>query len=1029
MKKFTSRIFAMFLAVLMICSMVPMTVFADVSVMPSLDITSIEDITLTYGTPSSSKFQKDRVFSPATISIGETVSKQGTAFFDLYCRYTGNWRATFSPAAFRVENVIVDTPDIVDIEYTLAGWNGDEGNGSPWLQINFKGKRAGTVNISYTYYLQQGSISDYHYSSYYNYHWDTNTDNTWYKYTNSITITVEPCNNHVDADGDGFCDNDGACMHDHDQNQYCTVDGCKHGSDCCPKVMAPSYDELKEIIREGIKVNCINDSASHLNSGIDYELYEDSYSISKVNRNNGEYSVLVTISPDKYVSDFNEKTGTEHSSPDLQTVTLKWNVDESKWTANQNDFPVIFEVECETQDIEPEAPTQDELDEITADGSVTLHCTNGEMVHKDGIYALDDYNVGKVTKEGDVYVAYLTVAGSDYLGEYTETYGEHEISGTASKKARLVYEDGTGWTADESLNFTFNVICETIEKAPEKPGYSELKDLFGDEAVEVACATDSNAHETKTYGLTRDSYTLGDVAGDSESGYQVSLTIKSEPYVEQYSKTYGAHIPYGSDQAVIILNYNQETKKWEMEENLPIHFDAIDKPSDVPKGLTNSQANEALDGNVSANISCITNEEHEDKTYDFIKNGFVIGDVYLNDAGEYCQDVTIDSSVYVKQYINEYGKHEVPNTVAEPVIHFTYDKEEGQWVIEEGTWELDIELKCEIPEDPDKPVTPAAPTAPKTLDELNAILGSLKDQAVLLDCQNTSRNHKDMALGLLDGTFIIGEVEGNAKDGYSVLVIVSGEGYLNTYANTYGTHSLSGAKTGTIRLEFKDGKWTLASELPVKFALMCKSSSSSSSSSSGGSSGGNARSTTDSAYRNAAGKAGKWIFEGNLFTKTDGTLPSNEYLKIGDTIYGFYTNGYAINYKHKEKYTDEAIAARGGYKDADGTWKLCGWWFQFNDGTYPTNGWEHLTYNDRADWYYFDEDGWMVDGWLNWNGNWYYLHTEYDGTRGHMYTGWHEIDGKWYYFQEDANGVLGALVTGGTTPDGNTVGADGAMIQ
>lgn len=359
--------------------------------------------------------------------------------------------------------------------------------------------------------------------------------------------------------------------------------------------------------------------------------------------------------------------------------------------------------------------------------------------------------------------------------------------------------------------------------------------------------------------------------------------------------------------------------------------------------MTNSQANEALDGNVSANISCITNEEHEDKTYDFIKNGFVIGDVYLNDAGEYCQDVTIDSSVYVKQYINEYGKHEVPNTVVEPVIHFTYDKEEGQWVIEEGTWELDIELKCEIPdepdkpvdpedpdkpvnpEDPDKPVTPAAPTAPKTLDELNAILGSLKDQAVLLDCQNTSRNHKDMALGLLDGTFIIGEVEGNAKDGYSVLVIVSGEGYLNTYANTYGAHSLSGAKTGTIRLEFKDGKWTLASELPVKFALMCKSSSSSSSSSSGGSSGGNARTTTDSAYRNAAGKAGKWIFEGNLFTKTDGTLPSNEYLKIGNTIYGFYTNGYAINFKHKEKYTDEAIAARGGYKDADGTWKLCGW--------------------------------------------------------------------------------------------------------
>lgn len=214
---------------------------------------------------------------------------------------------------------------------------------------------------------------------------------------------------------------------------------------------------------------------------------------------------------------------------------------------------------------------------------IKVVCKNDEADHKPESYRLEkgSYSVSKLTKEGGTYKTELTVEAAAYVAKYNKTHGDHVLDDENSKTMSLVYNEQGQWEAEESAEITFNVFCETIEKAPEKPGYSELKELFGDEAVEVACATDSNAHETKTYGLARDSYTLGDVVGNSESGYQVSLTIKSESYVEQYSETYGAHIPYGSGQAVITLNYNQQTKKWEVEENLPIHFDAIDKPSDV----------------------------------------------------------------------------------------------------------------------------------------------------------------------------------------------------------------------------------------------------------------------------------------------------------------------------------------------------------------------------------------------------------------------------------------------------------------
>lgn len=50
-----------------------------------------------------------------------------------------------------------------------------------------------------------------------------------------------PAHECVDEDGNGFCDDPecGKCLHDHDGDGYCTVDGCEHlhegDSACCPK--------------------------------------------------------------------------------------------------------------------------------------------------------------------------------------------------------------------------------------------------------------------------------------------------------------------------------------------------------------------------------------------------------------------------------------------------------------------------------------------------------------------------------------------------------------------------------------------------------------------------------------------------------------------------------------------------------------------------------------------------------------------------------------------------------------------------
>ena len=116
-----------------------------------------------------------------------------------------------------------------------------------------------------------------------------------------------------------------------------------------------------------------------------------------------------------------------------------------------------------------------------------------------------------------------------------------------------------------------------------------------------------------------------------------------------------------------------------------------------------------------------------------------------------------------------------------------------------------------------------------------------------------------------------------------------------------------------------------------------------------------------------------------------------------------------------------------------GQWKqdANGWWFAGTDGSYPKAGWAQLEWNGQKLWYHFDANGYMSTGWIQDNGNWYYLHAAGDGNRGFMHTGWQEIGGKWYYFHKDTDGAalpVGAMLSNTVTPDGCTVGRDGAWI-
>lgn len=113
---------------------------------------------------------------------------------------------------------------------------------------------------------------------------------------------------------------------------------------------------------------------------------------------------------------------------------------------------------------------------------------------------------------------------------------------------------------------------------------------------------------------------------------------------------------------------------------------------------------------------------------------------------------------------------------------------------------------------------PDAPTSGEVTELLN--------NAVKVDCTNETADHADRTYGLINESFTIGNVEGNADNGYTVEVTVSPAKYVDAYNTDTGvTHTLApdaqGSQTITLKYDAATTAWKAASTIPVTFTTVC----------------------------------------------------------------------------------------------------------------------------------------------------------------------------------------------------------------
>ena len=236
----------------------------------------------------------------------------------------------------------------------------------------------------------------------------------------------------------------------------------------------------------------------------------------------------------------------------------------------------------------------------------------------------------------------------------------------------------------------------------------------------------------------------------------------------------------------------------------------------------------------------------------------------------------------------------------------------------------------------------------------------------------------------------------------------------------------SGSHTAYVTVKTEDGGFTDRAAVTIQYEAVDQTYS-------GGShSGGGSHSSSGSGGGSSSGKGAA---AGS--SAANATGPASGFSDLTGAGIGNLTEGQAGPGQNADAAViPEYVVAGNWWKNADGTWQ-----FEAGGRSYASE-WAavHNPYADPAkgqstfDWFRFDADGRMVNGWYtDVDGNTYYLWKEIDGTQGRMLTGWNWLPGSdgvfhCYYFQEKSDGMRGRLYRNTHTPDENLVNADGAWV-
>lgn len=469
---------------------------------------------------------------------------------------------------------------------------------------------------------------------------------------------------------------------------------------------------------------------------------------------------------------------------DMSTAAATWTAPANSHTGNSSHPFTIYL--SDYSDMAPSKPTPGVVQAL--EGLVNVYCTTENTNKATSKLISGTYSIGNVT--GSANSGYTCPVTITNVAPYVALATGHEEAGNHDTSITLSW-NGSNWIATDTA--TINVKCTPAPNAPEKPTEEEVQALY--DPVRIDCATD-DTHDTVS-ALKPQSYTIGDVAGDANSGYTCTITI-TQPNM---------YIPVNHEldtdkqnDLTITLVWNNGTWGYAADaaDTATIYVKCIPAP-EAPAAPTA----EDLKSVRGVLVDCQSDPQaisHSDMTFPFFENTYAVGDVVLDqETGRYTCVVTVtDPQAYVNSYDFMLGlmlgktdliHHVMQPTTQTPTVTLVYDETNG-WQRPERTYAT-ITAICMI----------KAPTA----EDLENY------KLVKVDC-DTRISHGEKSYALLDGTFSA-EVTDDGDGNFQCVITITKDGakeYVKQYGKDLGkTHSLKKLEDATITLTYKDNGWVV----------------------------------------------------------------------------------------------------------------------------------------------------------------------------------------------------------------------------
>ena len=468
-----------------------------------------------------------------------------------------------------------------------------------------------------------------------------------------------------------------------------------------------------------IQVDCQTLPES-VHKNMDTKLIADSYSSGILHANaDGSWGYSFTVYVDSYLEKYNSTYG-EHTANDLtKTVNLTFRNGEWQNSDAENNIYAVFDVEC----VVPTAPT---AEQAAGFFKVKLDCLTsnnwGDYQHSSKQYdtTAESVTVGTVVYENGAWTCPVTIDSASYVAKYSEKFGEHTNSGSATQVKKLVYEGGS-WKRVGDDVVAFDVKCAE----PEIPTVDDIVDMFsGKGAVKVECITEGIEHNSKGYELVAEGLTIGNPE-KRDNKLVLPITIKIDPYLKQYEDVYGDHTGEGTTKTTYKVFW--DGTKWTFDkEKLPlVVFDVTCATPAAPNAPAEDELKALFDGKVF--VDCVEKSWHPTYGYGLLTNGYTLTGPVKGADGEYTCTVTLLASAYLAEYNGDVAeKHALASYQGDEAVELKWTG--SAWTVINGELPVTFDVVCDTWYPPIiPPVTPSEPDYTpnwlNTTDHVSYIIG------------------------------------------------------------------------------------------------------------------------------------------------------------------------------------------------------------------------------------------------------------------------------------------------------------------